>query len=92
MSYTLCINAKKTFGPESKELPLEVYVLETLADVFRKAKSYSDTFVNSDKLTKLSEWHQVIAIDAVIFQEFYKSRLGEYYLLTYSIYEAKDKE
>jgi len=92
MAYELYISAKRTFGPESKELPMEVYVLETLADVFRKMKSYSDAFINSDRLTKHSEWHQVIAIDAVIFQEFYKSRLGEYYLLTYSIYEAKDKE
>lgn len=92
MAYELYISnaVKETFDADSIELPMEIYKLKTLADVFRRMKRYAELCIDSEKVTKLAEWHEITSIGAIVFKEMYKSAWGSYYLLTYSIYEVKE--
>lgn len=93
MAYELYISntMRETFDAEDVILQMKICKLDTLADVFRRMKRYAEC-INSEKVTKLSEWHEITSVGAVVFYEMYKSAWGSYQLLTYSIYETEDKE
>ena len=92
MAYELYISntVRRTFDSEDIEFPMEIYRLDTLADVFPRIQRYADSCINAEKVTKLSEWREITSVGAVIFKEMYRSNWDAYYLLTYSIYEVKE--